>query len=142
MDTNWKDRFPPWILERGRTYHQMGRVRRLTHHGQEVSALVEGTQVYRTAIRFSRGIPQKASCDCPYAREGSLCKHMAALLFALEELEYVPEDDPFAPTWEEALRKLPPETLRIILRNLAEGDPQLQELLLQLYGLQEKDPQA
>ena len=134
MNDSWKDPFKPWILERGKTYHQMGRVHRLTHRGNEISAVVEGTEVYHVTVRFSRGIPESASCDCPHARGGNLCKHTAAVLFALEELGYTPETE--LPTWEDAVAELPPETLRILLRNLAEQNPELQELLLQLYELQ------
>lgn len=136
MEQTWKERFPPRILERGRTYHQMGRVHRLTHHGREVSAAVEGTRLYHPAIVFSRGIPGDAACDCPYAADGAWCKHIAALLFALEELDYSPVSE--LPTWEDALAELSPEMLRVVLRNAAEQDPQLQELLLQLYEFQHK----
>ena len=137
MDQIWIEKFPTRILERGRTYHQMGRVHRLTHRGQEVSAIVEGTGIYHPSVRFSRGIPGEAACDCHYASDGAWCKHIAALLFALEEVGYTPEADVL--TWEDALAGLPPETLRVVLRNLAEQDTQLQELLLQLSELQKKE---
>jgi len=136
MNDRWKGQFPPWILERGRTCHQMGRVHRLTHHGREISALVEGTKLYHVAVRFSAGIPESASCDCPYASGGQLCKHMAALLFALEAMDYVPANDPDNLSWEDAIRELPPDTLRIVLRNLAETDESLRQLLLRLYEMQ------
>ena len=136
MNDSWKKQFPEWILERGRTYHQMGRVHRLTHHGREISAVVDGSELYHVAVRFSAGTPEAASCSCPYASKGALCKHMAALLFELEALEYIPEDAPYLPTWEEALQELPAETLRVVLRNLAEQDNGLQELLLRLYEVQ------
>lgn len=142
MNDSWKKAYPSWILERGSTYHQMGRVHRLTHRGNEISAVVEGTEVYHVTVRFSRGIPESASCDCPHARGGNLCKHTAALLYALEELGYTPEDDPSDPDWEDALEKLPPETLRILLRNLAEQEPRLQALILQLYELQNPTTQS
>ena len=134
---DWKKQFPPRILERGKTYQQMGRVHRLTHHGQEVRAVVEGTEVYHAAVRFSRGIPETAACSCPYGSDGVWCKHIAALLFELEMLDYKPESE--APTWEDAVSALSPETLRVVLRNLAEQDKMLQQLLIQLYELQESD---
>ena len=134
MNDLWKEQFQPWILERGRTYHQMGRVHALTHHGREISARVDGTELYHVSVRFSRGMPEAAACDCPYAAKGALCKHIAAVLFALEELGYAPEDEVHIPTWEDALAELPPQTLRILLRNLAESDPRLQDLLLQLHS--------
>ncbi len=137
MNDSWKKQFQPWILERGKTYHQMGRVHRLTHHGQEISAVVEGTKVYQVSVRFSTGMPDAASCTCPYASKGDLCKHMAALLFELEALDYTPEDEPAILTWEEALKALPAETLRVVLRNLAEQNSGLQKLLMQLYEYQE-----
>lgn len=137
MDQIWKEKFHPRILDRGRTYQQMGRVHRLAHRGQEVSAVVEGTNVYHPAVSFSRGIPRESACDCPYAAEGAWCKHVAALLFALDDLGYTPEED--LPTWEDAVAELPPDTLRVVLRNVAEQDPGLQELLLRLYELQTQE---
>ena len=62
---------------------------------------------------------------------------MAALLYELETLDYTPDDQGFAPGWEDAVQELSPESLRIVLRNLAEQDPKLQELLLRLYRYQE-----
>lgn len=133
MDQAWKDHFKPWILDRGREYHRQGNVLRLTHTGNEIHALVDGSERYEVTIRFSRGIPKKASCSCPYATGGQACKHMAAVLFALEELDYVLEDDPETPDWTEALAKLPADVLRVLVRNLAEDAPGLQELLVNLY---------
>ena len=136
MNDSWKKPFPDWILERGRTYHQLGRVHRLVHHGREISAVVAGSKLYHVAVRFSGGIPDAASCDCPYAEDGRLCKHVAAVLFALEDMDYAPANDPSSVSWEDAIRELPADTLRIVLRNLAETDGQLQQLLLQIYEMQ------
>ena len=141
MNDSWKDPFKPWILERGRTYHQMGRVHQLTHHGCEVTARVDGTELYHVAVRFDNGIPVSAACDCPNAADGYLCKHEAAVLFALEDLEYEPENNSDDPTWEDALESLPADTLRVILRNLAEQDTSLQDLLLRLYDYHTETPQ-
>ena len=126
MTDSWKAQFPPWILERGKIYHQIGRVHRLTHHGGEIRAVVEGRELYHVTVRFSRGIPSSAFCDCPLARDGARCKHMAALLFTLEVIDYIPTPDPASVSWEDALRELPAETLRIVLRNQAEQDTALQ----------------
>lgn len=132
MDQAWKDHFKPWILERGREYQSHGKVLSLTHRGNEITAQVIGTERYEVAVRFSRGRPEKAACSCPYASGGKVCKHMAAVLFALEELDYVVEDDDEALSWTEALEALPPEILRLVLRDLAEEDEDLQDLLLRL----------
>ena len=133
MNDSWKEPFKPWILERGKTYHQMGRVHQLKHRGKEVTARVDGTELYHVAIRFDGGIPVSAACDCPNAADGYLCKHTAAVLFALEDLEYKPEHESDNPTWEDALEALPVDTLRVVLRNQAEQNPELQNLLLRLY---------
>lgn len=133
MDQAWKDSFNPRILDRGREYHHQGKVLRMTHSGNEIHAVVEGSEPYEVSIRFSRGIPKEAACSCPYASGGEPCKHMAAVMFALEELDYVPEDEPEALTWTEALAQLPAEALRVLVRNLAEDTPELQKLLLRLY---------
>lgn len=133
MDKSWKEGFPARILERGSTYYQLGMVKKLLHRGQEISAEVEGTRNYQVSIRFNDGFPAEATCTCPYASDGAKCKHQAAVLFAVEDLGYDFAPDPEDVRWEQALEALPERTLRVMVRNLAENNPELQQMLLLLH---------
>lgn len=130
QDQSWKERFRPWVLERGDTYRQLGRVRLLERRGRNVFSAVEGEELYAVNLRFSGDGLESMACSCPNARDGYACKHMAAVLLELEQRK-ADADKPI--TWERALAGLPPEVLRITLRNLAEEDEALRELLLRLY---------
>lgn len=78
--------FEPWILERGRNYLNDGCVENLSQDGNTVTAVVCGTEDYDVEIEMDRGGNIACmSCTCPYAAEGNNCKHMAAVLFAIDE---------------------------------------------------------
>ena len=75
-------------------------------------------------------------CDCPYAAEGECCKHMAAVLYAIEE-----ED----PELEKAVTEeggrissvialIPEKELRSLVLSLAQEDKSLQNALLSKYS--------
>ena len=135
MNSTWQDAFAPWILERGATYHQLGRVIVTRYDGRVLRADVRGSEMYHVTILLSGGLPAESSCTCPHAQKGWLCKHMAAALMEAERLDGAfpsPEPDGGVSAWEQALESLPPELLRIALRYLAEGDPAVQEMLLTL----------
>lgn len=86
---DWKSLFLPHILKRGERYCQEGRVIGLTKKGNTYSAYVDGSgSTYRVSIRLSKTGLAQAQCTCPYAQSGMYCKHMAAVLYALE-----PEDE-------------------------------------------------
>ena len=78
-------------------------------------------------IRRAGGRVVQMECDCPYAGGGENCKHMAAVLFALEDEPGNERTD-----WQEALEQLPAEKLRELLRCLAVGDHALQDRIVRL----------
>lgn len=77
---NWKKQFKPWILMRGQEYFECGQVVNLREDGSKIEAEVHGSNIYHTGEHVT-----SLSCDCPYAAGGENCKHMAAVLIALEE---------------------------------------------------------
>lgn len=80
----WKQEFARYILERGKLYVAEGRVMDLDYHPSgDFTAEVEGTYPYYVTGRFDKGEAYDLTCTCPYADEGNLCKHMAAVLFKL-----------------------------------------------------------
>ena len=78
---NWRDLFQDHILARGEMYFYDGAVQELhkTEHGYQ--AIVEGTEDYEVEIEIEEGEVCEMYCSCPYAEDGSHCKHMAAVLY-------------------------------------------------------------
>lgn len=86
----WKHLFTGEMLKRGEQYKKKGRVLQLTKTGSsQYTAKVEGSMrnFYRVSIRFSGSSVESMGCNCPYAQSGRMCKHMAAVLYAIEEQE-------------------------------------------------------
>ena len=138
---NWQKMFAPWILERGRDYWNDGCTEILCRDGNTVTAVVSGTEDYDVEIEVSRGGNiAYMSCTCPYAEDGSHCKHMAAVLFAMDknppkkfDIQRDGEASPKLP-WQETLNLLSPEEMRQLLSELAQSDRGLQEQIITLHG--------
>lgn len=81
----WKHLFPAHILERGWDYYQSDAVENLQKSETGYTAEVEGTEIYDVEVELSQNTVQDMWCSCPYAEDGAYCKHMAAVLYALEE---------------------------------------------------------
>ena len=77
----WEDEFAPHILERGWRYAQSGAVKHLIRKGGEIEALVAGSEYYKVNLQFEGHFLTDAYCSCPYAADGNMCKHMAAVLY-------------------------------------------------------------
>lgn len=94
-----------------------------------------GSQTYHVEIQRSGADVVWMRCDCPYAAGGENCKHMAAVLFAMEEPSAADQMD-----WKTALEQLPAEKLRELLRSLAEGDGSLQDRIVRMVSGPGDDP--
>ena len=80
----WHTGFEGTILGRGKTCFKDGAVVGLHRELTAWQALVVGTKLYRVNVGMERGRVTSLRCNCPYAKEGKRCKHMAALFYALE----------------------------------------------------------
>ena len=80
---NWKTQFSARVLERGRTYYHEGHVHNIIRNKNEYLADMQGQENYHVKITMNQDGPSIMYCDCPYAKEGNTCKHMAATLFDL-----------------------------------------------------------
>lgn len=141
MDATWKNEFMPWILARGQQYYEDGRVTRIYQQGNTIRATVIGTEDYNTEVDLPGGTPKFMLCTCPYAVQSN-CKHMAALLFAVEESDYtfteeIPERNSFhviervniKESWLDAINNLPEAVIRAELMKLAERNEDLRQKL-------------
>ena len=81
---DWKQLFRPHILERGLDYYERGFVEDYNEGSDFVQATVQGSSAYEVYVDIIDGKILDMQCECPYAQDGNHCKHMAALLFCME----------------------------------------------------------
>lgn len=84
---NWKSLFKSHILERGHDYYELRNISNLTKTAKGYSAIVCGTEDYEVEVELQDEEYSHLWCSCPHAEEGNYCKHMAAVLYELEESE-------------------------------------------------------
>lgn len=136
--------FFPEILERGKKYFEEGKVGNIRHASNSFLATVKGTKDYEVEIFTDGEYVKKMTCTCPYALRGD-CKHMAAVLFALESKNILVEElppvnqppivahIPMEIPWVKAVDNLPEDVVRKELLRRADRDDCLKERLTVLY---------
>lgn len=82
---NWQRLFTDYILDRGYDYYCDNAVSDLKRKNNVITATVSGTEDYDVEITFHGEKITDMYCSCPYADDGKNCKHMAAVLFELED---------------------------------------------------------
>ena len=132
---NWRSFFTSTILKRGQSYFEDGLVKNLYDHYGEITATVFGNELYDVEILLNGSEVVEMSCTCPYAEDGTPCKHMAAVLLAWEASggpKMTRKSEPIIPL-EEAVRQLSTETMQKLLLQQAENDRSLQNTI-RLYA--------
>ena len=81
----WKNLFQEHILGRGIDYFIRNLVGNVYVKDNLIEASVYGTEEYKVEIVKHNEEISDLSCNCPYADGGNNCKHMAAVLFYLED---------------------------------------------------------
>ena len=82
---NWKRRFQALVLERGNRYYKENRVQNFRYEDEEYRAHIIGSASYNVEIKIKNDDIVFARCSCPHAAKGNYCKHMAALLYAIDD---------------------------------------------------------
>ena len=82
---DWKQNFNGTILKRGNEYYKQKQVHILYTSDSRYNAMVIGTSIYHVEIEVKNGEVVDMSCSCPYSEKGYYCKHMAAVMYAIEE---------------------------------------------------------
>lgn len=82
---NWQHLFDFTTLQKGRDYYDDGRVKLLSSSEPIITAIVSGHDPYLVRMIPGQKQPRKMTCSCPHAASGYRCKHMAAVLYALED---------------------------------------------------------
>lgn len=81
---NFEEQISEAILGRGQNYFKKGYVRELEEIGpRNWTAEVEGTEIYSVTVELHNEDILEWDCDCPF--EGSICKHVVAVLYAITE---------------------------------------------------------
>ena len=88
----WQNFFTQTILIRGRDYYNRGKVIGLQCFGNKYTAKVLGSRPYSVTVEEKDGTFYIARCDCPHSRSGFYCKHIAAVLFAVDEYAHSHSD--------------------------------------------------
>ena len=83
---NLNNYFSKTIIDRGRRYQKRGLVDDVVIGKNEFTATVIGSMPYHVSIWKKANKQWGMSCTCPYAEDGSRCKHMAAVCIELEDL--------------------------------------------------------
>lgn len=114
------------ILRRGLSYFRNGKVQEPEEIAPgEYEAVVTGTEDYNVRLVITNGVVVEHICNCPYDL-GPVCKHVAAMLFSLqqEELELTKK----APrkkevtTRKKTKRKTVAEKVDVLLENISHDD--------------------
>ncbi len=79
--------FPSRIWSRGLEYYRKNCVKRFSSHGDLYTATVQGTRLYHVTIRVRGGKIAGWYCDCEYASDGSVCKHVAAVCAKIDQVD-------------------------------------------------------
>ncbi len=138
----WRNLFKPHILERGMNYYEEGAVSSLEETDTGYTAVVEGSEAYSVEIEISDNRVVDMFCDCPYAEDGNYCKHMAAVLYEIEDgkHEVIPKKSTFEKMEEGrqelqcVIKKIPEDQLRKLVLSLAWNDASLRSRLLTQYA--------
>ena len=89
--------FADRIIYRGLEYHINERVLDLQRLGLDIiTGKVLGSQNQIYDVKIDLNEPHASTCSCPYASDGSFCKHMAAVYFEAfpeEAFDYCEEED-------------------------------------------------
>ncbi len=139
----WKDLFRPHILERGLNYYEMGAVEDVQKTETGFCATVVGNENYEVEIEITDGRISDMWCNCPYAKDGNYCKHMAAVLFQRDEPVHEMKDG--ETTWQrryleskkeldEVIGKIPETELRSIIAKLAQENESIRNHLMTKYS--------
>lgn len=138
--SNFENYFQEHILGRGLDYYHSKLITSLeTDDGHHYVASVDGTEMYNVHVVISENEDvTEISCDCPYDYD-QLCKHMAAVLFAIREQKGVPIPGEIKQDLPSLLQSLDKEELIRILLEIADERPDIEKRLLFTYSKSENE---
>ena len=130
---NWKNKFRKIILERGEDYCYGGLVCDLKKEDYGYSAVVKGSEDYNVDIYIENDEVTDMDCDCPYACDGNNCKHMAAVLFTIENDGMIIERHKEQQSIEEIIDSMSEEDLRKEFLEIVRNEPNIRNRIFNTY---------
>ncbi len=85
MKIDFENEFLDYILSRGYEYYINNKVSNISINDNIVSATVNGNYNYKVNLEIEDNIFFDGECSCPYFESSGYCKHMAAVLYYLNE---------------------------------------------------------
>lgn len=91
---NWQENFTTKVLERGFEYYENGNILEIMKTTSGYKAKVEGSgyDEYDVRVEIEDDEIKDMNCTCIYGQEMGCCKHMAAVLYAIDEGEDIEEE--------------------------------------------------
>ena len=89
----WKKYFNGSVLERGLSYYNKDNIKINNSSSKIVEATVYGGNDYNIRIKFTDGEIISMNCDCYYYMHETNCKHLAAVLYYLEDNNEILQDN-------------------------------------------------
>lgn len=83
MNIDFEDKFADHILRRGYEYFLTDKIKDVFIDKDTITAIAVGTDEYNVKIKLKDNVLKKAMCSCPYYEESKYCKHIAGLLYYL-----------------------------------------------------------
>ncbi len=113
-------------------YWQEGNVEDIEWEDDCIRAVVLGTEYYEVKIYLSNDRVDEMYCTCLYAEDGNACKHMAAVLYVVEEGTCSSEEKSSADIsqWQSIIENMSEEKLRSMLTAIVSADKHLQEIVI------------
>lgn len=118
----WQDLFEEHILSRGFEYYNSGEIEKISKQKNIIKSTITGNQSYHVSIDLNN--ISSMQCTCPHSQNGFYCKHMAAVLFALEYEDIVEEtiDDLKKVDIDTLICSTPKEDMNIFLKDIISND--------------------
>ncbi len=121
MKIDFESDFLDYILTRGYEYYIDNKVSNVVVKDNFIKATVEGNNKYKVNLKIQDNVFIDGKCSCPYYDSNGYCKHMAAVLY------YVNNNDlnKKVNNLEDIVKKVPEKDVRNFLYNSLKNDTDL-----------------
>lgn len=79
----WERKFDEVALDKGQRLFKDGKVENIQKGEKRITAFLSGVHRYAVSMILRSDKPIRMKCQCPKAKGGSNCEHMAAVLYAV-----------------------------------------------------------
>lgn len=125
MKIDFEDDFFDHILSRGYDYYSSGKVCKVNNNKGYVTAVVHGNDDYNVKIEIDNGIFIDGECNCPYNIRGEYCKHIAAVLYYLNEEKELKNTSNNSDNLESIINKINEKEIKKFLYDSLVSDEEL-----------------